>query len=137
MQMKTKTSIPSICLMMAFLMALMAVAPAFGRDITGTVVSESNAPLDFVNVVLYRDSTYITGAITGSDGKFAITTDAPGKLTAKVSFLGYQTHTTVVPTDGSLGVIKLAPSAIELGEVVARATRPSHNNERECTCHKR
>lgn len=123
--MKIKTSIPSICLMMAFLMALMAVAPTFGRDITGTVVCESNAPLDFVNVVLYRDSTYITGAITGSDGKFAITTDAPGELTAKVSFLGYQTHTIVVPTDGSLGVIKLAPSAIEIGEVVARATRPS------------
>lgn len=109
----------------SFILALLAMTPAFGRDITGTVVGENNTPLDFVNVVLYQDSIYITGAITDANGNFSIATDAPGNLTAKVSFVGYQTYTAPVPTAGSLGVINLMPSAVELGEVVVSATRPS------------
>lgn len=109
----------------ALVIALAAVISAFGRDITGTVLSEDNIPLDYVNVVLYRDSTYITGAITDTDGNFAINTDAIGNLTAKVSFVGYQTYSTSVPASGNLGIIILAPSAVELGEVVVSATRPS------------
>lgn len=43
-----------------FLIAIMASVPAFCRVITGKVVGENETPLDFVNVVLYRDSTYVT-----------------------------------------------------------------------------
>lgn len=41
------------------LMAFMAVTAVYGREISGKVVGENAAPLDYVNVVLYRDSTYI------------------------------------------------------------------------------
>lgn len=109
----------------SLLVALVAVIPASGREITGKIVEENNTPLEFVNVVLYCDSTYVTGAITDTDGNFNISTDNHGDLTAKVSFAGYETYTADVPASGNMGVITLAPSAIELGEVVVKATRPS------------
>ncbi len=107
------------------LIIIAAVTTAFGREITGKVVGEDGAPLDFVNVVLYCDSTYVTGDVTDTDGTFAIGTNAIGNLVVKVSFVGYEASTIAVPSSGDLGTIKLALSAVELGEVVVSATRPS------------
>lgn len=107
------------------LIIIAAVTTAFGREITGKVVGEDDAPLDFVNVVLYCDSIYVTGDVTDTDGTFAISTSAIGNLVVKVSFVGYEASTIAVPSSGDLGTIKLALSAVELGEVVVSATRPS------------
>ena len=107
------------------LIAVSAFVPAFCREITGKVVGENETPLDFVNVVLYRDSTYLTGAVTDIDGRFTISTDLKGNLTAKISFFGYDTYSSEVPATGNMGIIRLTPSAVELGEVVVKATRPS------------
>lgn len=109
----------------SLLVALVAVIPALGREISGQVLGENNSPLEFANVVLYRDSTYVTGTITDTDGRFNIGVEAHGNLTAKVSYIGYVAYTADVPASGNMGVITLAPSAIELGEVVVKATRPS------------
>ena len=106
------------------LLSIMAASAVYGREITGKVVGENDAPLDFVNVVLYRDSTYITGAVTDRTGMFAITTDAGGDLSARVSFVGYETAEVPVPASGEIGTIRLAPAMTELGEVVVSATRP-------------
>ncbi len=114
-----------LTLAITFLTALLAVIPAFGREIRGRVLDGNNAPLDFVNVVLYCDSTYVSGGISDSEGKFSITTDADCNLTAKISFVGYETRSVNVPASGDLGVISLHPSAVELGEVVVKASRPS------------
>ena len=73
------------------LMAFMAVTAVYGREISGKVVGENAAPLDYVNVVLYRDSTYITGTVTDQAGMFSIPTDVAGSLTAKCSFVGHET----------------------------------------------
>ena len=107
------------------LTALCAGLPAFSRDIKGRILDENNAPLDFVNVVLYCDSTFVAGGISDAEGLFSIPTDAYCDLTAKVSFAGYETISTNVPQNGDMGVISLFPSAVELGEVVVKATRPS------------
>ncbi len=107
------------------LIAVAAAVPAFCREIAGKVFGENEMPLDFVNVVLYRDSTYVTGAVTDSDGRFSISTDVNGNLTAKISFVGYETCVATVPGSGDMGTIRLAPSAVELGEVVVKALRPS------------
>lgn len=107
------------------LLAVVTVAMTFAREIKGTVLGEDNAPLDFVNVVLYHDSTYVNGAVTDSVGDFVIATDLSRNLTARVSFVGYETCVVSVPSSGDMGIIKLTPSAIDLGEVVVRATRPS------------
>lgn len=107
------------------LIAVAAAVPAFCREIAGKVVGENEMPLDFVNVVLYRDSTYVTGAVTDSDGRFSISTDVNGNLTARISFVGYETYVAAVPGSGDMGTIRLVPSAVELGEVVVKASRPS------------
>ena len=107
------------------LFVLATVTTAFGREITGKVVGENESPLDYVNVVLYNDSTYITGTVTDSAGIFAVNTEANGNLTARISFVGYETISMSVPSTGNLGVIILAPSVRELREVVVKATRPA------------
>ncbi|MDE7509855.1 MAG: outer membrane beta-barrel protein [Muribaculaceae bacterium] len=107
------------------LTALCAGLPAFSRDIKGRILDENNAPLDFVNVVLYCDSTFVAGGISDAEGLFSIPTDADCDLTAKVSFAGYEAISSNVPQSGDMGVISLFPSAVELGEVVVKATRPS------------
>lgn len=107
------------------LLAITTVATAFGRDITGKVVGENESPLDYVNVVLYSGSTYVTGTVTDSAGIFNVNTEANGNLTARISFVGYETLSMSVPSTGNLGVIRLQPSVKELGEVVVKATRPA------------
>ncbi len=107
------------------LIAITAVATVFCREITGKVVGENETALDFVNVVLYRDSTYVTGTVTDTDGTFAINTNAGGNLAVKVSFVGYETYAAPVTSSGDMGMIRLTPAAVELGEVVVKATRPS------------
>ena len=110
---------------LTLLMASMAVVTVYSREITGKIVGENDAPLDYVNVVLYRDSTYVTGTVTDSAGIFAVNTEANGNLTARISFVAYETISMPVPSTGNLGVIRLAPSVKELGEVVVKATHPS------------
>lgn len=107
------------------LIAVATVTTAFGREISGKVVGENDSPLDYVNVVLYRDSAYVTGTITDSAGGFSVTTDIKGNLIARMSYIGYETCSVSVPHSGDLGMIRLAPSTVELGEVVVRATKPS------------
>lgn len=108
-----------------FLMTVMVVIAAYSREVTGKVVDENNSPLDYVNVVFYRDSIYITGTVTDEEGLFTISTEVAGNLKAKVFYLGYETSECIVPTSGYLGIISLTPATVELGEVVVRATRPS------------
>lgn len=111
---------------LTLIMVFMAVATVYGREITGKVVGEDKALLDYVNVVLYRDSTYLTGGVTNSDGIFSISTDVTGNLIAKVSYAGYETSEIAVPAlGGDMGTIRLAPSVNVLDEVVVRATRPA------------
>lgn len=112
-------------LFFTFLMALLVMPAVDGRELSGKVVGEDNAPLDYVNVVLYRDSTYITGTVTDHAGMFCISTDVAGNLVARVSFVGYETAEVAVSASGEMGTIKLAAAKVELGEVVVRATRPS------------
>lgn len=110
---------------LTLLMVFLAVAAGYGREISGKVVGENNAPLDYVNVVLYRDSTYITGTVTDEAGRFSLSADTIGNLSAKVSFVGYESSELPVPPSGEMGIINLKPATVQLGEVEVRATHPS------------
>lgn len=110
---------------MAIIMAHAATFTALGRDIQGTILDENRKPLDFVNVALYGDSTFVTGAVTDADGRFLIPIDTDLNLTAKISFVGYENYSATVPFSGDMGVITLAPSTVVLDEVVVKAARPS------------
>lgn len=106
-------------------MAFMAATAIHGREISGKVVGENDTPLDYVNVVLYHDSTYITGTVTDQAGAFSISTDTSASLIAKISFVGYESSELSVPPSGDMGTLRLTPSSVQLGEVVVRATRPT------------
>ncbi len=75
--------------------------------------------------MLYRDSAYVTGSVTDPNGVFSIDAEINGNLTCKVSFVGYETYVATVPPSGNMGIIRLAPSTVQLGEIVVKATRPS------------
>lgn len=106
-------------------MVFMTVPTVYSREISGKVVGENNTPLDYVNIILYRDSTYITGTVTDQSGMFSIDTDATGNLLAKVSFVGYEPYQISVPISGEMGIINLTPATVDLSEVVVHAARPS------------
>ncbi|MDE6301568.1 MAG: TonB-dependent receptor [Muribaculaceae bacterium] len=111
-----------------FITMILALATGFqlsAGEVKGKVIGENDTPLDFVNVVLYCDSTYVNGGITDINGEFLISADTDCDLTAKVSYTGYESYSTTVPSSGDLGIISLTPSAIALGEIVVKATRPS------------
>lgn len=107
------------------LSAVMSITAVYGREISGEVVGENDTPLDYVNVVLYRDSTYITGTVTNQAGLFSVPTDADANLAIKVSFVGYESVELPVPASGRMGIIRLVPVTTKLNDVVVRATRPS------------
>lgn len=109
----------------AILIAFLVILPAIGREIKGKIFDGDNAPLSFVNVVLYCDSTYVAGGISDADGGFLISVETGCDMVAMVSLAGYETYKAVVPGSGDMGVINLKPSAVELGEVVVKASRPS------------
>lgn len=119
--MKTKKNIFSLIVLMVY----MTASAVYGREISGRVVDENNTPLGYVNVVLYHGVTYITGTVTSPDGMFTISTDTCGNLTAKVSFIGYESTELSVPASGDVGDVNLTPATVQLGEVVVRATQPS------------
>lgn len=110
--------------LISLLIGAAVTATAVGRDIKGVVLDENSKPLDFVNVVLYCDSTFVAGGITDSEGAFTVSTDSSCKLIAKISFVGFEKYTAIVPDGGDMGVITLNPSAVQLGEVVVKANRP-------------
>lgn len=111
--------------LITFFIAIMAVATASGREIKGKVVGENESPLDYANVVLYRDSTYVTGTVTDKAGDFTLSAGTDEGLSVRISFVGYETLSLPVPSSGDMGLIRLAPAGVELGEVVVTATRPS------------
>lgn len=108
----------------SILIAITVMVPAFCREITGKVTGENEFPLDFVNVVLYRDSTYVMGTVTDTEGVFNIKTEIKDNLTARISYIGYETYTAAIPSSGDMGIIKLMPVTVELGEVVVKSNRP-------------
>ena len=78
-------------------MLLLLVVAAFSfaqeRKITGTLIDrDTKEPLPQATLQLLKtDSTFVGGAISGDDGKFAITAPRNGKYLLKISSIGYVT----------------------------------------------
>lgn len=85
----------SFCL---FLVFIIVSANLFGqvKSVTVSGILKDNAsalPLSYVNVVLKteKDSTFVTGVVSGDDGRFVLSGIKPGDYYLEFSFVGYLT----------------------------------------------
>lgn len=91
---------------------------------------ETNQPMEFATVSLLnpRDSGFVSGAVTGPDGRFAISAKQ-GNYVVRIQFVTYEkrelSEVSVGPNNPALnlGNITLTPSQTELEEVVVQGER--------------
>ncbi len=100
--------------------ALALSSSVFGKDIKGRVLDADGKPMEFVNAVLLQDSTFITGAITNSNGDFYLSSDITVGLKLRLSFVGFETKMVEIASDGELGDIRMIASDNQLNDVVVR-----------------
>ncbi len=100
--------------------------------ITGRVSDASSGkPVEFANVILFakKDSSQITGTVTGKDGKFELKNIKLGSYYISVQFVGYArkvVNNIVISgssPDSFLGKILLRPSQITMKNVVVEGQR--------------
>lgn len=107
------------------ILAVVTSTSAIAQNITGKVVDENNAPLNFVNVVLLKaDSTYITGTITDENGAFMFNGQRDNPKFVRLSSIGYANQILDIPPTGNLGIISLNPESVMIDEVVVKSNRP-------------
>jgi hypothetical protein len=110
---------------------LFLVVASYAQSITGTVRDKvKNEAIGYASIrILHpKDSTYISGAITSSEGIFRIK-QPQGNYILEVSFMGYQKYKesfdiTEKKPDVDLGTIYLSEANIELVEAVVYAPVP-------------
>ncbi len=83
--------------------------------VTGTIVDEADIPIIGANVI---EKGTTNGTITNIDGEFTLTVANAQTSVLQVSYIGYNSIEEVVRGRNNVNV-KLAPSVVNLGEVVA------------------
>ncbi|MGZ3873756.1 MAG: outer membrane beta-barrel protein [Mucilaginibacter sp.] len=81
------------------ILSFLFVTKLFGQEIKGKVVDKDNKPLEFVSVLIKKDSIKILSTITDSQGEFNFTKRPvvlPQKYQLTLSLVGYKTIDTVV-----------------------------------------
>lgn len=116
---------------MMLMVALMAVATgASAQTLKGTVTDEQGRPVAYANVVLEErtDSAFISGAVTGEDGTFALnytgkTPFQPQRNFLCISSVGYRSaYRDLASAD--VGTVRLKADATALQGVTVKGSRP-------------
>ncbi|MCB0458141.1 MAG: TonB-dependent receptor [Flavobacteriaceae bacterium] len=98
-------------------------------SISGIIVDENNAPLSFVNVILYEEETKeaVTGTSSDEKGAFVIESLNPSVYTVEISMIGFKTKsiTVTLSENTSLGSVSLEEDREQLNEAVVTAKRPT------------
>ena len=111
----------SIAVILLFLMSLSVSA----QVLTGFVVGADKEPIPFVNVVLLRDSTFVSGVITDDSGKFVFDRPSTSANRIKIAMVGYEDYVAPIAPTGDFGTIMLKESSIMLDEVVVKTGIPT------------
>lgn len=102
------------------------------KSIVGKIVDgTSEMPLEFatVSIFLTKDSSLVTGGITGAEGTFSFKAKGKGPFYAVIEFIGYESLTVDNILFGKgerlydLGTINIVAGGIALDEVEVRAER--------------
>jgi len=122
----------------SLLIALVTV-PVFSQhgSVTGSVVDGSTGqPVDFSVVALLsaRDSSLVTGMMTGKGGKFSLQNVQEGKYILRFSLVGYNNRYIPVEITASkpevhLGPVKLDISSVDLQTVTVTGEKPLIENK--------
>ena len=94
--------------------------------ISGKVLDEATSePMGYTAIMLYKDTTLITGTYTDENGSFIIKDIKPGEYILYAHFIGYEKQkiNLTINKDTSI-IIKLKPSGIELKEQEVIGTAP-------------
>ncbi len=101
-------------------------------SITGRVFDQSTKkPVEFSNVILFnqKDSSQVTGTVTGNDGKFILKNLKYGRYYLSVQFVGYANKAvrnilvSKSVSNRDVGNVYLKPGAITLKNVVVNGQR--------------
>ncbi|MEZ4874509.1 MAG: outer membrane beta-barrel family protein [Flavobacteriaceae bacterium] len=110
-----------------FLFGQLSVAQKF--SIKGKIVDDKNAPLSFVNILLFEDSAQepFTGTASEEEGIFAIHDLSEGQYQLEISTIGFkkQLFSLTLNKNIDLSTIVLEPSPEELEEALVTAKRPT------------
>ncbi|MDF1548941.1 MAG: TonB-dependent receptor [Bacteroidales bacterium] len=109
---------------LAVLLALF-ILNAKAQTINGYVLSsEDNKPVEYANILLLQlpDSSFQSGVITYSDGKYELENVKAGKYYIKCSFVGFEDNGTIIEVPDEIGTyladtIYMSENAEELGTV--------------------
>lgn len=94
--------------------------------ISGVVIDNNGSPVEFANVVLIKDSLFVTGVITDSRGVFEISHPFNKSNHIEISMIGYESRSLDIPITGNCGTIVLREVQMVLDEVVVKAkSRPA------------
>lgn len=95
-----KVVLPFVC----YLFSMPVFPQLYTGKVTGIVKDESNKPVEFANVILYRsvDSVLVKGAISDAGGFFEIDGVEEGNYYLGASNIGYETSTNPVFTISSI-----------------------------------
>ena len=111
-----------ILLILLFVAAL--ATSAFSQiKVTGKVIDNKKAPLEFANIVLQAADT-LFGTYSDETGSFELRA-IPGTDTLKVSMLGYKPYVKLITLQSNidLGEIQLEDLTVEMKEVVVKGQR--------------
>ena len=111
-------------IILTLLFTILLATTAFSQiKVTGKVVDNKKAPLEFSNIVLQSPDT-LFGTSADEQGNFVLQA-IKGKYALKITMLGYDAYEKEIAlqSDIDLGEIQLSESAIAMKEVVIKARR--------------
>lgn len=92
--------------------------------LSGTVTDEQNEPIAGANVFL---ATTKLGTVTDANGRFEIPNVEAGSYMLRISYVGYETAIQTITISNTQSrqtlAIQLAEKAIDIGELIVKATR--------------
>ena len=121
-------------------LATITVLQAQTTLITGSVANERNSEgIEFATVRLMRDTTMLSGVNTDEKGNFKLRTSQQGKLTLRVSCIGFKTTNLIVqlsdetPDTLNVGKLLLKSNDIALGSAVVSVTASKVEQKEDTT----
>ena len=92
--------------------------------VIGRVIGEDGNPIEFANISLLHNETFINGGVSNENGDFVIPCKAQ-QLTLKVSYIGYKTVTRNISV-GHIGTITLQPETYMVKGVEIKGEIPQY-----------